>query len=69
MTTLDYKVFSRRHLPNLQPPDATLFVTYCLSGSIPEAMFREYKAKAQWFENEQKRIAQFAHAGDSPGNV
>ncbi len=35
MGNLDYKVSYRRHLPHIQPPGATLFVTCRLSGSIP----------------------------------
>ena len=35
MPNLDYKLHYRRNLPHLQPPGATLFVTFRLAGSIP----------------------------------
>jgi putative transposase len=31
----DYKHFYRRHLPHYQPPGATFFITFRLSGSLP----------------------------------
>src|SRR5512135_2403810 len=35
MGNLDYKAAYRRHLPHLQPPGATFFITARLVGSIP----------------------------------
>ena len=35
MSNLDYQLFYRRHLPHIQPPGATLFITFRLAGSIP----------------------------------
>jgi putative transposase len=37
VSTLRYKRFYRRHLPHIQPPGATLFVTFRLAGSVPRA--------------------------------
>ena len=55
MTNLDYKQFSRRHRPHIHPPDATLFVTYRLVGSVPKSTVREYKARKVWLESQMKR--------------
>ena len=55
MPNLDYKSFSARHRPHIHPADATLFVTFRLAGSIPQAVLRAYKAKKEWLENEMKR--------------
>jgi len=52
MGNLDYKGFSLRHRPHISPPDATLFVTYRLAGSIPQAVVRQYRAKREWLENQ-----------------
>jgi hypothetical protein len=48
MGNLDYKQFTERHRPHIQPPDSILFVTYRLAGSIPKAAVREYKARKEW---------------------
>jgi len=37
MGRLGYREFYRRHLPHIQPPGATLFVTFRLAGSLPES--------------------------------
>jgi putative transposase len=45
MSKLDYKELYRRNLPHIQPPGATLFVTFRLAGSLPrhvlEALYRQ----------------------------
>lgn len=35
MDTLDYQWSYHRNLPHIQPPDATLFITFRLAGSLP----------------------------------
>ena len=47
MGNLDYRFFYRRHLPHFQPPGATIFVTFRLAGSIPQAVLRELVAERQ----------------------
>ncbi|MDX1414244.1 MAG: transposase [Candidatus Promineifilaceae bacterium] len=42
----DYKFYYERHLPHIQPPAATLFLTYRLAGSIPASMLIELTAEA-----------------------
>jgi putative transposase len=66
MGNLDYKQFSERHRPHIQPPDSILFVTYRLAGSIPGAMVRQYKAKKDWLVNQLTRINIEARESDSP---
>jgi putative transposase len=66
MGKLDYKQFSARHRPHIQPPGATFFVTYRLVGSIPKATVREYKARKEWLENELKRAKGITRSNDSP---
>lgn len=57
MGNLDYRFFYRRHLPHFQPPGATLFVTFRLVGSIPQAILRELVAERQRVEAILDRIA------------
>ena len=66
MGNLDYKQFSKRHRPHIQPPDSILFVTYRLAGSIPRAVARQYKAKKDWLVDQLKRINLDARETDSP---
>ncbi len=41
MNRLAYKLYYERHLPHIQPPGVTLFITFRLAGSIPvEALQR-----------------------------
>jgi hypothetical protein len=35
MDKLGYKDFYRRQLPHIQPPGATIFITFRLAGSVP----------------------------------
>jgi len=44
MGQFGYQQFAKRHRPHLHPPNAILFVTYRLAGSIPKATVRHYKA-------------------------
>jgi len=47
MNTLEYRLFYERHLPHFQPPDATLFITSRLAGSIPMSVLQELLAEAE----------------------
>ncbi len=48
MGNLNYKPHYRRNLPHIQPPSATLFVTFRLAGSLPRAALDELaRLKAQ----------------------
>lgn len=50
MNTLTYQPFYRRHLPHIQPPGATLFITFRLKDSIPQALMEELR-------NERDQVA------------
>lgn len=56
MGHLDYKSFSQRHRPHIQPLDATLFITYRLAGSIPQTTLRWYRARKEWIQTEFARV-------------
>ena len=45
MCNFDYKPFYRRNLPHIQPPGATLFVTFHLAGSLPRRILQQWKAE------------------------
>ena len=64
MSNLDYKGFTRRHPPHVQPPDAILFVTYRLAGSIPKAVIRAYKAKKDYVLNNPVKAGLVKHWRD-----
>jgi len=40
---MTYREFYRRYLPHWQPPDATLFVTFRLAGSLPQIVIEELR--------------------------
>lgn len=40
---MGYREFYRRYLPHWQPPDATLFVTFRLAGSLPQIVIEELR--------------------------
>ncbi len=50
MSTLEYKLFYRRHLPHIQPPGATLFITFRLAGSIPAEVLQQLRVEADRVE-------------------
>jgi putative transposase len=52
----NYRPFYRRHLPHWQPPGATLFVTFRLAGSLPQAMIDELQAADRQRETVLSRI-------------
>lgn len=66
MSNLDYKSFSERRRPHIHPAGATLFVTYRLVDSIPQAVIRRYKAKKEWLENELKRARKVPVGSQDP---
>ena len=58
MNPLRYRYFYRRHLPHIQPPGATLFVTFRLAGSLtPEILQRLGKAS-------DKALSSLRHISD-----
>lgn len=61
-----YKEHTERDLPHFHPPDATLFVTFRLSETIPKPVLRMYRAQKRWWEEETKRIVALKLKDDSP---
>ena len=57
MGQYNYKPEYKRHLPHIQPPDATLFVTIRLTGSIPRAVLERLKMEAEEREEQLKQTA------------
>jgi REP element-mobilizing transposase RayT len=51
MSQYDYKPEYERNLPHIQPPGASLFVTFRLAGSIPKVVLERLKMENQ--ENER----------------
>jgi len=44
---LSYKHVYRRNLPHVQPPGATLFVTFRLAGSLPAEVLERWREEAK----------------------
>lgn len=61
-----YKERTERNLPHIHPPDATLFVTFRLAGTVPKPALRRYHAQKQWWEEETRRIIGLKLKDDSP---
>ncbi|MDX1523893.1 MAG: transposase [Anaerolineae bacterium] len=57
MNTLAYKFSYRRNLPHIQPPGATLFVTFRLANSVPKAVMDALYAESLEIENILKNIS------------
>jgi putative transposase len=47
MSALEYQQFYRRHLPHVQPPGATLFVTFRLASSIGIELLERLSVEAE----------------------
>jgi len=57
MNPLAYKYLYRKNLPHIQPPGATLFVTFRLAGSIPAAVQQQLLEEARWSEKALERVS------------
>ncbi|MXV78364.1 hypothetical protein F4225_11370 [Candidatus Poribacteria bacterium] len=56
MNQYSYKPYYRRNLPHIQPPGATFFITFNLTGSIPKHIYQQYieeKRKLEAVEQKQ----------------
>lgn len=62
----DYQEFHQRNLPYWQPPEATLFVTFRLDGSLPEAVLEEWRVEKKRLEMTLLRWATVAPPGAPP---
>ena len=56
MSQFDYKPYYRRNLPHIQPPGATFFVTFHLSGSLPRTVLRQWTREKHQIEKEKRRL-------------
>ena len=56
MSQFDYKPSYRRHLPHIQPPGATLFITFRLAGSIPAEILCQLLEEQEQVEKRLARI-------------
>ena len=45
MNQYSYKTYYHRYLPHIQPPGATFFITFNLTGSIPKHVLQQYFAE------------------------
>lgn len=57
MSTLEYQISYRRHLPHIQLPGATLFITFRLVDSIPMEVRKQFEAEAQRVDATLARIS------------
>ncbi len=48
MSHFDYQPAYRRNLPHIQPPGATFFVTFRLTGCLPQSVVRQWNRERQW---------------------
>jgi putative transposase len=53
---MQHDYFYRRHLPHIQPPNASYFVTFRLAGSLPKEVIIRLKNKQQELERELEKI-------------
>ncbi len=66
MSQFDYQQFHQNHLPHIQPPEATLFVTFRLAGSVPKPVLGQWLAEKKWLEEETKRVRKLNQQDDAP---
>lgn len=66
MNQFTYKEIYGRNLPHLQPPEATLFVTFRLAGSIPKPVLEQWRQEKKQLEMTLLRWAAVAPAGTVP---
>jgi putative transposase len=59
MAQFAYQSSYRRNLPHVQPPGATLFVTFCLNGSLPKEVVTQYAQERQRLMRLQLRTPSF----------
>jgi REP element-mobilizing transposase RayT len=55
MSQFEYQQYYDRNLPHIQPPEATLFVTFRLDGSLPQSALEEWRADKRKLEAERLR--------------
>lgn len=66
MSQFKYQQSYERNLPHVQPPEATLFVTFRLDGSIPESVLEQWRSEKKQLEMTLLRWAAIAPVGTVP---
>jgi REP element-mobilizing transposase RayT len=66
MNQFEYKPSYERNLPHIQPPEATLFVTFRLDGSIPEPVLEQWRIEKKRLEMTLMRWAVISPPGTVP---
>ena len=66
MNQFGYKPSYERNLPHIQPPEATLFVTFRLDGSIPEPVLEQWRTEKKRLEMTMMRWAAISQPGTIP---
>jgi len=66
MNQFGYKPSYERNLPHIQPPVATLFVTFRLDGSIPEPVLEQWRTEKKRLEMTMMRWAAISQPGTIP---
>ncbi|NOT61892.1 MAG: hypothetical protein HOP19_16885, partial [Acidobacteria bacterium] len=66
MNQYDYKEYYGRNLPHIQPPEATLFVTFRLDGSLPKSVIEEWRVEKKQLEMTLLRWAAISPPGTLP---
>ena len=64
MNHFDYKPFYRRNLPHVQPPGATLFVTFHLAGSLPQSVLQQWRSEKSQLAAEKLRMLKLQNDAD-----
>jgi hypothetical protein len=57
MSQFNYKLYYQRKLPHYQPPDATLFITFRLAGSLPREVLDRLGKELSSIEAELSKIS------------
>lgn len=66
MNQFQYREFYERNLPHMQPPEATLFVTFRLDGSLPETVLEQWRVEKKRLEMTLLRWAAISPEGTLP---
>lgn len=66
MNQFEYREFYERNLPHLQPPEATLFVTFRLDGSLPDPVLEQWRVEKKRLEMTLLRWAALSPTGTLP---
>ncbi len=66
MNQYEYKEHYSRNLPHIQPPEATLFVTFRLEGSLPKSVIEQWRVEKKQLEMTLMRWAATSPPGTLP---